>query len=60
MIVFSNYPRTIPGWLTLFYVSRFGRKTQFKMTATCTNYYAEMVFFHQKTMQIEKYMDSYV
>ena len=50
--VFSNYPRTIPGWLTLFYMSPFGRKMQFKMAATCTNYYTKNGTSSPITMQI--------
>ena len=36
-----NYSRTIPGWLAMFYLSPLDRKTQFKMAATCTKYYAK-------------------
>ena len=50
--VFSNYPKTIPGWLTMFYLLLFGRITQFKMAATCTNYYVKNGIFSSITMQI--------
>ena len=50
--VFSNYPRTIPGLLTLFYLSPFDRKTQFKMAVTCTDYYDKNGISSPVTMQI--------
>ena len=36
----------------MFCLSPFGRKTQFKMAATCTNYYAKNGISSQITMQI--------
>ena len=38
--------------LTLFYMSPFGRKTQFKMASTCTNYYAKNGISSPIIMQI--------
>ena len=58
--VFSNYyPRTIPGWLTLFYLSPFGRKTQFKKAATCPNHYAKNGISSLITMQIVNAIDGF-
>ena len=36
----------------MFHLTPFGRKTQFKMAATITNYYAKTVIYSPITMQI--------
>ena len=48
--VFNNCQRTIPGWLTLFYMSPFSQK--FKMAAICTSNYANNHISLSITMQI--------
>ena len=44
--VFSNYPRTIPGWLTLFYLSPFGRKTHSRWPLHALTIMLKMVYLH--------------
>ena len=44
----------------MFCLSPFGRKTQFKMAATCTNYYAKNGISSPITMQIVKAIYGFV
>ena len=50
--VFSNCQRTIPGWLTLFYMFFFCRIAKFKMAAIFTSYFAKNHISSPKPMQI--------